>query len=93
MCIRYSNALLDLKNVIPSDYEKKKELEETINYACQDIRYKAPEIISMCFRKYCMMIIPHLPTTEEKWVNGPWNKILETAKENNGVINNELFKD
>lgn len=81
----YFDSLNNLKQSIPQNYENKDELLRIINYCIDDMAYKSPELLSECFRNYCIMIIPYLPSNRESnsWVNDPWDNIHDVAKKNN----------
>ena len=85
----YTESLILLKNSIPDDYSKKKELVEKIDFCLVDISYKPPEVLSICFHNYCNLLIPYLPQDRKNnmWVDEPWKNIHNVAKINNNLLN------
>jgi hypothetical protein len=84
----YIKSLNDLKNAIPEDYSLKEELSKSIENAIENLLYKAPEVLSESFRKYCLRIMNYLPKKNNEWALEKWNDICNVAKKNNSFIKN-----
>ena len=82
----YTKALTDLRNVIPEDYILKNELEYSIDDALINMAYKAPEVLSIYFRQYCIRIMKYLPKKNNQWAKEKWDDICNIAKVNNEII-------
>lgn len=84
----YKDALINLKNNIPEDYIYRNKLINIIEFSCNDIDYKAPEIISQSFTNYCKFLIPYLPKQKDDWIVNSWEKIHDVSKKNNVRLKN-----
>jgi hypothetical protein len=82
----YKNSLIYLQTSIPEQYDKKDDLERIINSFLLNISYKPPELLSETFRIYCIKIIHFLPLENKEWALEPWNNILNVAKNNNKLL-------
>ena len=82
----YIKSLNDLKNAIPEDYSLKEELSKSIENAIENLLYKAPEVLSESFRKYCLRIMNYLPKKNNEWALEKWDEICKVAKKNNSFI-------
>ena len=78
---KYSNVLNNLLENVPENYEKKKDIEFSVNNVLTKIKYSAPEIIIDKFADYSLLIISNLPKEDCDWAINSWNKVLETHKE------------
>ena len=89
----YQNALQNLCEKIPDDYEQKDILKEKIFNTIENLYHKAPEVISMEFSNYCCKLIRYLPKKEngitnpgDEWADEGWKFITDAAKEANAYI-------